>query len=146
MKKLISIFFLSLILTGCGSDISSVKDGTMDFDSSITVGDAFDNYSYFVSTDWKSFETSNGRKIVEVKGFFSDKYPIFQKLKRNGVEELSLTVQFKVNKDDSFEISAIEMSAKNSVGEETKQDLGSNMSEAQLDLFLKELYNDEPLS
>lgn len=146
MKKFISILLFSLILTGCGSDLSSVKDGTMHFDNSITVGDAFDKYSYFTSTDWRSFETSNGRKIVEVKGVFTDNYPIFKQLKGKGIEELSLVVQFKVNKDDSFEISAIGMNAINSSGEETEQDLGSTMSEAQLDLFLKELYNDKTLS
>lgn len=146
MKKITSILLFSLILSGCGSDLSSVKDGTMSFDNSITVGDAFDKYSYFTSTDWRSFETSNGRKIVEVEGIFTDNYPAFQQLKVKGIEELSLVVQFRVNKDDSFEISAIKMNAKNSSGEETEQDLGSTISEAQLDLFLNELYNDKPLS
>lgn len=146
MKNIFLIMLCSLIITGCGGELSSVKDGTMHFDNSITVGEAFDNYSYFTSTGWNSFETANGRKIVEVRGVFSDNYPVFKQLKGQGIEELSLVVQFKVNKDDSFEISAIGMNAKKSSGEEVKQDLGSSMTDAQLDLFLRELYNDEPLS
>ncbi len=146
MKKIISILLFTLILTGCGSDISTVKDGAMHFDNSITVGDAFDKYGYFKSTDWSSFETANGRSIVEVTGVFTDNYPLFQQLNEKGVEELSVSVQFKINIDDSFEISAIAMNAKDSSGKEAVEDIGSSMSEAQLDQFLEELYNDEPLS
>jgi len=32
--------FLSLMITGCG-DVSTVKNGTSNFDNSITVGEAF---------------------------------------------------------------------------------------------------------
>ncbi len=59
---------------------------------------------------------------------------------------MSVSVQFKINIDDSFEISAIAMNAKDSSGKEAVEDIGSTMSEAQLDKFLEELYNDEPLS
>lgn len=146
MKKMIAAVLFSLILAGCDGDLSSVKNGTLEFDNSITVGQAFDKYSYFSSTQWESFETSNGRKIVEVTGFFTDDYPILKQLKPRGIDKMSLTVQFRVNKDDTFEIAAIGMTIVNDAGEETEQDIGGNMSAAQLDLFLNELYNDRPLS
>lgn len=143
IKLLVVGLFLSLLMTGC-SDVDTVKGGTLNFDSSITVGQAFDKYSYFKSTKWRDFETSNGRKIVEVEGVFTDEYPIFQQLKPQGIKELTLIVQFKINNDDTFEISAIGMGATNEKGEKNKQDLGS--SQRQLNQLLQELYNDKPLS
>ncbi len=93
------------MITGC-SDIDTVKDGTLNFDNSITVGEAFDKYSYFTSTNWKNFETSNGRKIVEVTGDFNNEYIKLMGWTKQ-FAQASLTVQFKINKDDTFEVSAI---------------------------------------
>ena len=65
--------FLSLVITGC-SDVSTVKDVTLNFDNSITVGEAFDRHKYFSDIDWTDFKTLNGRKIVQVTGEFNDDY------------------------------------------------------------------------
>lgn len=144
LNLLVIGLFLSIIITGC-SDVSTVKDGTLNFDNSITVGEAFDKYSYFSDTDWKDFETSNGRKIVQVTGEFNDNY-----IKKMGwtkqFEKASLIVQFKINKDDTFEIAAIALEATDLKGKTKKVDLGKGMSSRQLNSMLKELYNDKPLS
>ena len=144
LKLLVIGVFLSLMVTGC-SDVSTVKDGTLNFDNSITVGQAFDRYSYFSDTDWKDFETSNGRKIVQVTGEFNDDY-----IKKMGwtkqFKEASLIVQFKINKDDTFEISAIGLELTSLKGKTKKVDLGQGMSNRQFNSMLKELYNDKPLS
>jgi hypothetical protein len=147
MKKLklfVIGLFLSLVITGC-SDVSTVKNGTLNFDNSITVGEAFDRYKYFSDTDWTDFKTSNGRKIVQVTGEFNDDY-----LKKMGwtkqFKKASLIVQFKINKDDTFEISAIGLEATDLKGKTKKVDLGKGMSNRQLNSMLKELYNDKPLS
>lgn len=136
--------FLSLIVAGC-SDVSTVKDGTLNFDNSITVGEAFDKYSYFLDTDWTDFKTSNGRKIVQVTGEFNDDY-----IKKMGwtkqFEKASLIVQFKINKDETFEIAAIDLEATSLKGKTKKVDLGQGISQRQLNNMLKELYNDRPLS
>ena len=68
VQKLIIISFTAVMFIGCGDDVSTIKNGTLEFDKSITVGQAFDKYKYFSSTKWKSFSTDNGKKIVEVKG------------------------------------------------------------------------------
>ncbi len=144
IKLLITGLVLSIFISGC-SDIGVVKDGTLNFDSSITVGQAFDNYQYFKETKWEELETANGRKIIEVNGVFTDKY-----LKLMGwtkqFAQASLTVQFKINKDDTFEVSAIGLNVVG-INEQTKEiDLGEGMSILQLNNMLKELYNDKPLS
>ena len=133
-----------MTIVGC-SDSNIVKNGTLNFDNSITVGEAFDRYSYFTSTSWRDFETSNGRKIVEVTGEFNDEY-----IKKMGwtkqFSQASLIVQFKINKDDTFEISAIGFNVVGINGETKEIDAGSGMSGIQLNNMLKELYNDKPLS
>lgn len=68
MKKLIFGFSMLLILvglSGCGSDEDIVKDGVMNFNKSLTVGGALDNWSNCESKKWENFETSNGIKIVQ---------------------------------------------------------------------------------
>ena len=143
-KLLMIGLFLSLMITGC-SNVDTVKDGTLNFDNSITVGEAFDKYSYFSDTDWEDFETLNGRKIVQVTGEFNENY-----IKKMGqtkqFEKASLIVQFKINKDDTFEISAIGLEATDLKGKTKKVDLGKGMSTRQLNMMSKELYNDRPLS
>ena len=133
-----------MTIVGC-SDSNIAKNGTLNFDNSITVGEAFDRYSYFTSTSWRDFETSNGRKIVEVTGEFNDEY-----IEKMGwtkqFSQASLIVQFKINKDDTFEISAIGMEVTD-LKENTKEvDIGQGMSNRQLNNMLQELYNDKPLS
>lgn len=144
LKLLVIGVFLSLMVAGC-SDVGTVKDGTLNFDKSITVGEAFDKYSYFSDTDWTDFKTSNGREIVQVIGEFNDDY-----IKKMGwtkrFKKASLIVQFKINKDDTFEISAIAFEFTSLKGKTKKIDAGQGMSQRQLNNMLKELYNDRPLS
>jgi len=144
IKLLIVGVFLSLMVTGC-SDVNIVKDGTLNFDKSITVGEAFDKYSYFSDTDWTDFKTSNGREIVQVAGEFNVDY-----IKKMGWEKqfkkASLIVQFKINKDDTFKIAAIGFKVTGINGKTKKIDAGKGMSVIQLNNMLKELYDDKPLS
>ena len=52
-----------------------VKNGVLNIDPSVTVGDALNGYKYFGHTDWKSFEDSQKRRIVEFNGIFDyDKF------------------------------------------------------------------------
>ena len=66
MKKLI-ISIISLIITGCGTDYTSmVKDGTFNDYKSTTVGRAFDAWKQCdMGVTWEAFETDNGTNIVE---------------------------------------------------------------------------------
>ncbi len=144
LKILVIGLFISLFINGC-SDADIVKDGTLNFDNSITVGQAFDKYSYFTSTSWKDFETSNGRKIVEVTGDFNNEYIKLMGWTKQ-FSEASLTVQFKINKDNTFEVSAIGFTVVGMNGETKEVDVGSEISILQFNNMLKELYNDKPLS
>lgn len=48
--------------------ISTVKEGVLKYDESVTVGNAFDGYQYFKETKWKEFKTSQNRRVVEFEG------------------------------------------------------------------------------
>ena len=68
-NKIISIlllFMAGIICISCdGGDINLVKNGAMNFDKSTTIGKVFSSYPYFSNREWKSFEDTQGRKIVE---------------------------------------------------------------------------------
>lgn len=69
LLTLISVFMMSVFLVGCeDSTISKVKKGTLPLDKSTTIGDAFDNYSFFTKTSWKKFETKQKSTVVEFEG------------------------------------------------------------------------------
>ena len=46
-------------------------------DDSITLGNAFDNYKFFKTTTWESFEDDQGRRVVEFVGEFDMKKFLF---------------------------------------------------------------------
>jgi hypothetical protein len=59
---------LIILLSGCGNQIDLVKDGTLNYDKSLTVGEALEDYSYFKDTSWNLIEADQGRKVVEFSG------------------------------------------------------------------------------
>jgi hypothetical protein len=75
-------------LAGCEffSNIEFVKGSILDIDYSLSIGDALDNYKYFTSTEWKEFETSQGREVVEFKGYYFK-------------NDVIIRIQFRINKD-----------------------------------------------
>jgi hypothetical protein len=78
-----------VLFTGCDNvgNIDIVKRSILsDIDHSLSIGDALDKYKYFTRTEWTEFETDNGRKVVEFKGYYN---------MWDGV----LRVQFILNKD-----------------------------------------------
>lgn len=54
----------SLFLVSCGND-STIQASYLDGYNSLSVGEAFNNWGLCDSTSWQSFETENGRSIVE---------------------------------------------------------------------------------
>ena len=60
-KKTILVSALALSLTGCGGNIDLVKDGTIDFNKSITVGQSLDNWNSCEERSWDEFTTDNGQ-------------------------------------------------------------------------------------
>ncbi len=137
-----------LITTGCGSDVDTVKDGYLPFDTSMTVGEAFDNYEWFTSTEWTSFETTQKRKtikIVELKAMvdihqFEPITEYIKKIKESYPKSYDfysvdwwLTAQFTVDGNGNFELTYIE--ASNGCGFHQQR---SNINE-----FLVALYDGE---
>jgi hypothetical protein len=79
------------------NNINLVKNGILNYDKSLTVGEAFDNWKACnKNTSWTSFQTDNKRKIVQ---FTCDAY----------VDHLDkhFIFQFTINKDKTFVLSYI---------------------------------------
>jgi len=75
-KRNVAIIFLSMIvvfISNCSVEpMDVVKGGTLNFDESVTVGDAFDKYSYFSDSSWRTFKSSGGNDIVEFTGVMAN--------------------------------------------------------------------------
>lgn len=66
MFKIIFTIILIVLFTGCfnSNNISTVKNGTMSIDESLTIGQAFDNWNECENSKWDSIVEKNGRNIV----------------------------------------------------------------------------------
>jgi hypothetical protein len=135
---------LAIGLTGCGNT-SMVKDGILDIDKSITIGEAFDRYEYLEDITWDSFEATNGRDIVEVRGNFSKELIAEKnKLLRSKLKKGSLLTQFQINKDETFELFTIniELTGKNG----KVMNIGEGVSFDNLNQLLSEIYQNKLLN
>ncbi len=121
LKLLVIGLFLSLIITGCSDDIDIVKNGVMNFNKTITVGEAFDNWNNCEEKKWESFETDNGVRVVQFtcgdKDYTSkylDKIKSFLPPKKQNTNYLNLKnmqqiFQWTINKDDTFQIDNVQL-------------------------------------
>ena len=150
---------LTLLLAGCSKTdpIMLVKNGTLDFDKSVTVGNALDNYKYFSNQSWRSFVDDQKRTVVEFTALFD--YNKFVGAEIEGITitdamltrakaklgELTLTylVQFKIAADGkSFELaySATKMTGRS---KETGKLTDGDMPDKDLSP-LSLIYNNKP--
>lgn len=140
----------ALMLSGCGNNIDTVKNGVLKYNKTITVGQALDNYEDCETSDWKEFETKNGANIVNftcnVKGVSSWIEEAQQELQkpdwaatlraikdgRMDLKSITKTYQFTINKDDSFQLnSAYETWVwKDGTVYNTEKDMNRALSEA----------------
>lgn len=110
MKKLILGSVLVLALSGCEkaknvvrSDVDIVKKGTLPYEKSLTVGQAFDGYHYFSKTEWEAVKTDNGKRIVQVVGYVDlDKHPTMRR-DNPPLQWANLRYQFIINTDGTFD-------------------------------------------
>ncbi|RUO30388.1 hypothetical protein [Aliidiomarina soli] len=120
MKKLLFGAPIILALTGCVSDTDFVKNGTMDFNGTITVGEALDSWKSCERREWEEFETDNGVQVVQ----FSCQHKIDQFISRtksllpeNELEDAdhldidsNLQIfQFTINRDQTFQIDNVQI-------------------------------------
>lgn len=142
---MVAIGFASeFIITNSLGNVNLVKNGTLAVDTSITVGNAFDNYKYFDKTKWTDLKTANGRKIVQFEGLFNDE--LSKKIfgDNDEIKNPTVVVQFKVNSNnDTFDIYAIAMKATSkTVGNKT---IDIHMTQQEVYAFLKQIYDNELL-
>ena len=62
--KIIIPSVLVFLLMSCGND-STIQASYLDGYNSLSIGEAFNNWSVCDSTSWEGFETANGTSIVE---------------------------------------------------------------------------------
>ncbi|MDF3124667.1 hypothetical protein [Rheinheimera sp. 1928-s] len=63
------VLMASILITGCGQltsagSISIVKDGYYEMNQSISIGKAFDTWSFCQSTEWSNHKTERGENLV----------------------------------------------------------------------------------
>ena len=124
MKKLklfVIGLFLSLVITGCSDDVNLVKNGVMNFNKTITVGEAFDNWNDCKSRKWDAFETDNHIRVVEftcekkgVNEYMSKVKSFLSKKEQNKASYLDIKsnkqiFQWTINKDDTFQIDNVQV-------------------------------------
>ncbi len=139
MKKVllgVAIGLAILLCIGSFADynIDLVKNGTMNFNKTLTVGQALDNWEYCTNGKWDNFQTNNGIEVVEfgcetenLYKHFVDKKLNLDMLKKeistlskpySTLKLLSLKdiadvkvryiFQFTLNNDDTFQIDNIQ--------------------------------------
>jgi hypothetical protein len=65
------VIILAMTISGCNANPENVvKKGTLQIDTSTTVGDALNGYQFFGDRSWKVFEDPQKRQIVEFNGTF----------------------------------------------------------------------------
>lgn len=106
---LLCIFpFLDITQASYDRTIAKVKNGFLDYNETTTVGHAFDNWSHCNKSKWSKFTTKNKVNVVEFECITN-----VGKMMEIGDKiytEKSLTFQFTLNYDDSFQINSINYS------------------------------------
>lgn len=65
LKKIILSSSIFIISAYAADNISTVKNSIVNYDKSITIGQAFDKWKQCDSTKWENLVSDNGKKIVE---------------------------------------------------------------------------------
>lgn len=120
MKKLLFGAAIILTLTGCVSDTEFVKNGTMDFNGTITVGEALDSWKSCEKREWEEFETDNGVKVVQfscqhkIEQFIARTKSLLSESELEDAGHLNIasnlqTFQFTINQDQTFQIDNVQI-------------------------------------
>jgi len=119
LKSLTSgiLLIVVILFSGCGEDnvslsnIEKVKNSVMNFDKSITIGQAFDNWNSCKNKKWNEFTTNNQKQIVE----FTCK-----------VNTLDCTIQWTINLDDTTKIIYTKLISKQENGKVLEKKITTN--------------------
>ena len=104
--NLIIISFLAVWASSvyAKSDVEIVMNGTLPYDKSITIGDAFNNFRYFENKTWKVRQEENKIKLVIFIGALD-----LEKLKRynndiNRLKAAFVRIVFVISNDNSIDV------------------------------------------
>ena len=120
MKKVLLVVPVILALAGCGSDVDLVKSGVMEFNQTITLGKALDNWKSCEKREWEEFETDNGIKVVQftcqhkVAQYMIKVKSLLSKEDTAKTDHFDFasdiqTFQFTINQDDTFQIDNVKV-------------------------------------
>lgn len=151
MKLYVLLFLLLSVIsiTGCdkaksltNSDVSLVKTGTLEFDKSLTVGQAIDKYRYFKKTDWELLKEDNGRRVVQTTADIDVmKHPDINPAKIPELKSAFYKFQFVINQDKTFQLGWCGFGAEKTDGSKIEPDKSVNL--IRCINTLKEIYANE---
>lgn len=93
------LLMTALVILGCDGEnkyVTLVKNGTMQMEPNIKIGQAFGDF--FGNPKWEYFKSTDGQKVVEFNG----------ECTWLG-EEAHCTIQFIINSETTFELGAVEI-------------------------------------
>lgn len=148
MKKIILLGLFTIFLAGCsGDDIKTVQNGLMDFNKTVTVGQALNNWSSCHTKEWKESKAINGTRVVEFKCTHDMTNWVDKAIdtwgEKAGSEDLDieaswLVLQFTLNVDNSFQVEKITKTIRWKDGKVMISDDSDVVKK------LKHIYNNEP--
>lgn len=143
------VLLIILSITGCdqaksvvsGRDLEFVKNGVLELDKSLTVGQAIDNYKYFKSTKWQALKTDNGRRVVSVAAVVDTaKHPNMNSIPN--LKQMEMKFQFVINQDSTFKVGWCGLAMEFNDG--TKKEPDESVNLIQCTNSLKAIYNNSP--
>ena len=160
----IPIFTSVVLLSGCSSpsDTNLVKTGVLEFNKTLTVGEAFDRWKECKQKEWKEFSSDNGQRVVQFTCYSNNATEFLAKVSTSEsvsdelnkvhlkFKGLATAYQWTINKDNSFQLAHVESKWSWADGKiiETPGDIESSLrsvyaNEATFDMSSLESLNSE---
>lgn len=124
-------------------DLDVVKKAHLEFDKSVTIGQALDGYKYFEKKEWLTTKSPEGARLVILKTGMSPEYlkelnQVCSKKnpKQQKIESQQWSIQFTVNPDQTVHVSGTQTL---SVLADQKKEAGSLNEELMKSVFKNEL-------
>ncbi len=103
----------TVIIAGCSKDdMSTVKKGHLEFNKSLTIGQALDGYKYFGKKEWLAKKTPQGTRLVILKTEMNPQFIkeineecIKSDPQGKAIESQLWSIQFTLNSDETIHIS-----------------------------------------
>ena len=108
---LVTLVAITVLLFGTGNkNVKMVRNGVLEIDKALTVGEAFENYKHFDDVEWEAFTSERtGKEGVQCVCTFkvknTDTYKNAPKDRQKEIKgcEGEMIYQFVINKDDTFD-------------------------------------------